>query len=103
MVENDIPTVGVVNQPSLNTLNSVSKKIQIRTKSKILGVVREQYLRLRNSLLCHYTWYSMHAKRHLARRSFAGDFLQTIISVYAYFGKESFLQMCILAKELFCM
>ena len=55
MVENDIPTVGVVNQPSLNTLNSVSKKIQIRTKSKILGVVREQYLRLRNSLLWHYT------------------------------------------------
>ena len=50
MVENDIPVVGVVNPPSssLNTLNSVSKKIQIRTKSKILGVVREQYLRLRN-------------------------------------------------------
>ena len=29
----------------LNSLNSVSKKIQIRTKKKILGVVREQYLR----------------------------------------------------------
>ena len=29
----------------LNNLSSVSKKIQIRTKKKILGVVREQYLR----------------------------------------------------------
>ena len=45
------PKVKMSGGGGLNSLNSVSKKIQIRTKKKILGVVREQYLRLIFDLL----------------------------------------------------
>ena len=53
-------------------------------------------------------WYSMHAKSHLTRRSFAGDFRQIIILAFweriilanVHFGKGAFCIWATLQGEI---